>query len=48
MLLRFFFDSKRSNGALIAKMKREYNENKLGCLPLRNEKNSLELELTLN
>lgn len=47
MLLRFFFVSKRSKGAL---QKDEMDENNLAGrdLPFGNVKNRLELELTLN
>ena len=50
MLLRFFFDSNRSNGAL--KIENEFKESlkQLACIyePFGHEKDSLEFKLTLN
>jgi hypothetical protein len=47
MLLRFFFDSKRSKGALKAESVEDIILNQ-DDVPLRNKKNRLELELTLD
>ena len=48
MLLRFFLDSKRSKGALKDTNSSGNSLERRGRSPFRDEKNGLELELTLN
>lgn len=49
MLFLFFFDSKRSNGALNNSMSNnDKEEHQPSCIPFRDKENRLELELTLD